>query len=178
MERVPVTESHSLIDELVVRFPQLFRGRLPKRSSDLPTGWYELAVELFIDIDRLLDDRAAEQFELLQVTERFAGLRVYWRLGEQQTNVINLLGARRTRCAGIQPKRPDALFERVKVRVNAAAVQASRTCQVCGQAGSSGNSKGWMRTLCGECSQAQALGAVSIDVMTFNATGAGHDHAR
>jgi hypothetical protein len=151
LEQVPVTESYSLIDDLVVRFPRLFRGQSPKRSSDLPTGWYELAVGLFIDIDRLLDDQAAERFDALQVTERFAGLRIYWRLGEQQPNVIHLFEARGRQTTGIGTRRPDAHFERVKARVNAAAVQASKTCQLCGQPGSSGNSKGWKRTLCGRC---------------------------
>ena len=151
-----MTESCSLIDELVVRFPRLFRGR-PPPSSDLPTGWYELAVELFIDIDRFLDDQASERFEVLQVEERFAGLRVYWKLGAQQTNVVDLFAARRGQSVCLGTQRSDTLFERVKARVNAAAVQASRTCQMCGQPGSSGNSKGWMRTLCGGCSQATRL---------------------
>lgn len=150
-----MTESCSLIDELVVRFPRLFRGRPPKRSSGLPTGWYRPVVALFVEIDRLLDEQATERFEVLQVTERFAGLRVYWRLGERQTNVIYLFAARGTIPVDIGTQRSDAFFERVKARVNAAAVQASKTGQVCGQPGSSGNSKGWMQALCDGCSQAR-----------------------
>jgi hypothetical protein len=146
-----VAASRPLIYELVVRCPQLFRGRAPQTSSDLPTGWYGLAVELFSDIDRLLDDPAAERFEVLQVTERFAGLRIYWQLIEPQTNVTDLFGGARR--VDIRVKRSNALVERVKARVNQASVQASRACQLCGQPGSSGNSTGWKQTLCGGCSQ-------------------------
>lgn len=151
-----VPESWSLKDELVPRYARLFGGRAPQKLSNLPMGWYGLLVELFVDIDRMLDDRAAERFEVLQITERFAGLRIYWRLGAQQTNVIDLFAARGRQAVGIGTQRSDALFERVKARVNAAAVQASRTCQVCDQPGSSGNSKGWMQTQCGGCSKACA----------------------
>ena len=155
LQRVPVAESCSSIDELVTRFARLFRGRRPKKLLDLPTGWYELVVELFMDIGRLLDDRTAERFEVLEVSERFAGLRIRWRLIAQPINVIDLFGARRTQRPELERKHPTALFERVRARVNQAAVQASKTCQVCGQPGSSENSKGWLRTLCGACSQPQ-----------------------
>jgi len=148
-----VPESWSLKDELVPRHERLFGDRAPQKLSNLPMGWYGLLVELFVDIDRMLDDRAAERFGVLQITERFAGLRVYWRLVARPSNAVDLFAAR-GRCLGT--RRSDALFDRVRTRVNAATVQASRTCQVCGQPGSSGNSKGWMRTLCGGCSQAQS----------------------
>lgn len=75
-QRVPVAELCSPMDELVIRFPRLFRGRQPKKLLDLPNGWYGLVVDLFMHIDRLLDDRAAERFEVLEVSERFAGLRI------------------------------------------------------------------------------------------------------
>ena len=72
MNELRVAESCPLIDAIVLQFARLFGGRPPRKPSDLPRGWYELAVELFIDIDRLLDDRAAERFEVLRITERFA----------------------------------------------------------------------------------------------------------
>ena len=151
LKGLPVPESGSPIGELVKQFPRLFRGVRLRAYRALSPGWHGLVVELFIDIDRMLDDRAAKRFEVLRIDERFAGLRIYWRLNAPQPHLIELFG--RTRPVDVRAKRIDALFERVKARVNRAAVQASATCQLCGQPGSSGNTKGWTQTLCLACSQ-------------------------
>jgi len=149
-----VSEARSLIDDLVVQFPRLFHGRPPQTWSDFPAGWLGMVADLFTDLDRLLDDRSAEQFEVLQIKEKFAGLRVYWRLGAQQTDVIDLIGAGSTPRIDIEPKRPNATFGLVKARINEAAVQASKTCQVCGELGGSGQSEGRLQTLCSACRSA------------------------
>jgi len=149
-----VSEARSLIDDLVVQFPRLFHGRPPQTWSDLPAGWLGVAVELFADIDRLLADQSAEQFEVLQIKEKFAGLRIYWRLGAQQTDVVDLIGASSTQRIDIEPKRQTATFELIKARINEAAAQASKTCQVCGEPGDLGQSEGRLQTLCGACRNA------------------------
>lgn len=149
-----MSEARSLIDDLVERFPRLFHGRPPQTWSDLPPGWLGLAVELFTDLDRLLDDRSAEQFEVLQIKEKFAGLRIYWRLDAQETNVLDSIGAESTRRVDIEPRRPTATFDLIKARINEAAVRASKTCQVCGAPGGSGQSEGRLQTLCGACRNA------------------------
>ena len=144
-------ESGSPIGELVKQFPRLFRGVRLRAYRALSPGWHGLIVELFIDIDGMLNDRAAERFEVLRIDERFAGLRFYWRLSAPQPHLIELFGGPRP--ADFRAKRMAALRERLRARVNGAAVQASKTCQLCGQPGSSGNSKGWTQTLCVACSQ-------------------------
>lgn len=149
-----MSEARSLIDDLMVQFPRLFHGRQPRTWSDLPAGWLGVAVDLFTDLDRLLDDRSAEQFEVLQIKEKFAGLRVYWQLGAQQTTTIDTVDAASSQRIDIEPKRPTATFDLVKARVSEAAVQASKTCQVCGEPGGSGQSEGWLRTLCDACRNA------------------------
>lgn len=149
-----MSEARSLIDDLVVQFPRLFHGRPPQTWSDLPPGWLGVAVDLFADLNRLLDDRSAEQFDVLQIKEKFAGLRVYWQLGAQQTDVIDLFGAGSIERIDIEPKRTTATFDLVKARINEAAVQASKTCQLCGELSGSGQSEGRLQTLCNSCRNA------------------------
>jgi len=149
-----VSEARSLIDDLVERFPRLFHGRPPQTWSDLPAGWLGVVVDLFADLDRLLDDRSAEQFEVLQIKEKFAGLRVYWGLGAQQTDVVDLVGAASTQRIDIEPRRPTATFDLIKARINEAAMRASKTCQVCGEPGGSWQSEGRLQTLCSACRNA------------------------
>ena len=85
---------------------------------------------------------------VLEVSKRFAGLRIRWRLIAQPIKVIDLFGG--TRPIERRATRSHAAFERVRAAVNAASVPASKTCQMCGQPGRSGNSMGWKRTLCGQ----------------------------
>ena len=145
------------IDALVARFPRLFKGRHPRVWSDLPQGWIELTDRLFADLDAMLDDDAAGRFEVIQIKEKFAALRVYWQLGKEQTLVLDLHGPGSVQRADTGPATPTALFDRIKDRVRLAGEQADTTCQRCGNGGASANASGWIVTLCASCRTRQDL---------------------
>ena len=139
------------IDALVARFPRLFRSKHPRVWSDLPQGWTELADQLFADLDAMLDDDAARRFEVVQIKEKFAGLRVYWALGEEQTLVMDILSARATQRVDQTPAEPSPLFDRIAARVRLAGEESATTCQRCGNSGATAGGSGWIVTLCETC---------------------------
>ena len=139
------------IDALVARFPRLFHGRQPRVWSDLPQGWTELADQLFEDLDAMLDDEAAKRFEVVQIKEKFAGLRVYWQLGKEQTTVLDIIGSGAVQRLDKGPAKPTALFDRIRARVQEAGEEAATTCQRCGNGSAEANSSGYFVTLCGTC---------------------------
>jgi hypothetical protein len=139
------------VDALITRFPRLFHGKQPRVWSDLPEGWVEVANKLFADVDAMLDDASAKRFEVIQIKEKFAGLRVYWRLGTQQTTVIDVLGPDAVWRIDKGPTKPTDLFDRIKERVTQAQEEAGTTCQRCGNSGASAGGQGWIVTLCETC---------------------------
>ena len=146
-------DQESPIDALIARFPRLFKGQALRVFSDLPVGWNTLANDLFADIDHMLDDHEAPHFEVLQIKEKFAGLRVYWRLGEQKTLTADLFGDRAVQRLELGPQDPTPLFELIRERVLQAELAAARCCQRCGQAGTR-RQLGWLVTLCDRCAAA------------------------
>jgi hypothetical protein len=139
------------IDALVARFPRLFHGRQPRVWSDLPPGWTELANQLFADLNSMIDDDEAKRFEVVQIKEKFAGLRVYWELAHEQTTVIDVIGSNSVQRIDKGPAKPTALFDRIRARVRQAGEQAATTCQRCGNGGASAGGPGWIVTLCETC---------------------------
>ena len=139
------------IDALVARFPRLFKGQQPRVWSDLPEGWTELTHRLFSDLNAMLDDDAAKRFEVIQLKEKFAGLRVYWQLGTEQTTVLDFHVPGSVRRVDKGPAKPTALFDRIKARVRQASEEAATTCQRCGNGSASANGSGWIVTLCEAC---------------------------
>ncbi len=139
------------IDALVARFSRLFHDRQPRVWSDLPQGWTELATQLFANLDAMLDDDAAKRFEVIQIKEKYAGLRVYWSLGEEETLVLDIVGSGSMQRLDKGPAKPTALFDRIKARVRQAGEQAATTCQRCGDGGASAGGSGWITTLCDSC---------------------------
>ena len=139
------------IDALVARFPRLFHDRQPRVWSDLPQGWTEVADQLFTDLDAMLGDDAARRFEVVQIKEKFAGLRVYWELDKEQTTVMDIIGTGSVQRVDKGPAKPTALFDRIRARVKQAGEQAATTCQRCGNGGASAGGSGWIVTLCEAC---------------------------
>lgn len=147
------------IDALVARFPRLFRGQSPKVMSFLPAGWTEPVTRLFIDLDAMLDDRQAQSFEVRQIKEKLAGLRVYWRLGQEETTVLDIFGPEGAERLSFRPEQTSSLYDRISARVDQAEAEAATTCQRCGNGSASRrNVSGWLATLCSACAQARKSG--------------------
>ena len=139
------------IDALVARFPRLFKGQHPRVWSDLPQGWTEVSDRLFADLDAMLDDDAAKRFEVVQIKEKFAGLRVYWELEKEQTTVLDIIGTDSVQRVDKGPAKPTVLFDRIRARVKQAGEQAATTCQRCSNGSASAGGSGWITTLCEAC---------------------------
>lgn len=139
------------IDALIARFPRLFHGRQPSVWSDLPSGWAELADQLFADLDAMMDDDAASRFEVIQIKEKFAGLWVYWALDRAETTVIDFIGPDSIQRVDRPPAQPTELFNRIQARMTLASEQAATICQHCGNSGASIGGSGWIQTLCATC---------------------------
>ncbi len=139
------------IDHLVARFPRLFKGKHSRVWSDLPQGWSELTGRLLTDLDAMLDDDAARRFEVIQIKEKFARLRVYWQLVQEQTLVMDLHDAGSVQRIDTVPAKPTVLFDQIKARVQHAVEEAATTCQRCGNGSAGANASGWIVTLCASC---------------------------
>jgi hypothetical protein len=87
-------------------------------------GWFQLLWRLCEDLEPLVaeaEKQAAQPFEVLEVKEKFGGLRFY----------VN-------HCT-------DAIFERIQK----AEAESHHTCEVCGQPGKR-RENGWIKTRCDE----------------------------
>ena len=145
------------IPALVKKFPRLFHNKSPQVMSDLPCGWEDLVDRLFVDLDAMLDDRQAKRFKILQIKEKFAGLRVYWQLGSERTVVLDLISSQSVQRLDTRPAEPTNAFDQITARVRQAGAEAIRTCQHCGQPGDCApQTAGWMVTLCNPCRQKRA----------------------
>lgn len=136
------------IASLVERFPRLFKGKAPP-WSELPAGWVELTQRMFADLDGVLDDSAASAFEVLQIKEKFAALRVYWELAEAGTTVIQVTSAMDGLRTDHVPR--DLMLGRIRARVEEAREEAATICQRCGNGGASLVGHGRVKTLCKRC---------------------------
>jgi len=147
-------EDASPLDAIIAAFPRLFRGRPPEVESSLPPGWGQLVHAMFVDIDAVLNDADADRFRVLQVKEKFGGLRVYWRLGGAATVTGDIytgspLGVRRF---SVHPAPASSIFWLISARVDQAEQESFAICQQCANEGAStAGSRSWIVTLCAKC---------------------------
>lgn len=93
-QRVGTPHACEFIDTLIVRYPRLFRGRSLPYPSFVPGPWQIAVLALFDNIDRLLDDIAAEAFVVSQIRSKHGRLRVYCWLDEAVALSISADGLR------------------------------------------------------------------------------------
>jgi hypothetical protein len=123
-----------LEQRLVERWPTWFntqgdfRDTAMVRGFEHDDGWFDIVWRLCEDIEPLvkkLEQEIGCQFEVLQVKEKFGGLRFY-------VNCRN---------------------EAIRQRIGIAAEESFRTCEVCGQSETL-REGGWIKTLCEEHARA------------------------
>ena len=83
-------------------------------------GWFPILEKLFEDIQKL---NPPEEFEIIQVKEKFGGLRVYANYSSDEIEKL----------------------------IDEACEKASKTCEVCGKEAVLCTNKGWLKTVCPEC---------------------------
>jgi hypothetical protein len=120
-----------LEQRLVERWPTWFKTKGDIRHTAMPRGfehgdgWFDILWRLCEDLEPLVTEMeraGGRQFEVLQVKEKFGGLRFY-------------VNCRRN--------------EAIRQRIGIAADESFRTCEVCGQPGELREER-WIKTLCDE----------------------------
>ena len=121
----------ALEQKLVERWPTWFdiggdiRHTLMSRGFTHEDGWFDILWRLCVDLEPLVTELEREggpKFEVLQVKEKFGGLRFY-----------------------VNCRRHEAISQRIGI----AADESFRTCEVCAQPGTL-REGGWIKTLCDE----------------------------
>lgn len=87
-------------------------------------GWYEL-LRAFFDEAGAAGRRAATRITILQIKEKFGGLRIYFQMDGDETSV-----------------------QAVRDAEHAAEAASFSVCEACGAAGELRDHGGWMVTLC------------------------------
>ncbi len=125
-----MTMRKGLEQKLVERWPSWLNIEGDVRHTSMPfgfrhgDGWFSLLWRLCEDLEPLVaqaEKQTGKSFEVLQVNEKFGGLRFYV---NQHTAAIN-------------------------ERIGAAKQESFNTCELCGQPGVR-RGGGWIRTLCDE----------------------------
>lgn len=120
--------NRELSEKLYHDFPELYRGRSKPLTVSLMCfgfecrdGWFQLLYDLSSDLMRISAEAAIEPPEVVQVKEKYGGLRYYVDGGNNDT----------------------------EHRIDQAEAESEYICEVCGQAGEI-RSTGWIQTLCDE----------------------------
>jgi hypothetical protein len=120
-----------LQQRLVERWPAWFntggdiRHTAMARGFEHDDGWFDILWRLCEDLEPLVaefEEAGGQKFEVLQVKEKFGGLRFYVNCRKQ---------------------------EAIRQRIGIAAQESFHTCEVCGQPGTLREAR-WIKTLCDE----------------------------
>lgn len=127
------------LHHLVAAHPLLFRGRFPSAMSVLPSGWYDIVDRLCSDIETVLESKGGFWIEVVQIKEKFGGLRFYYVLEPLEDLHPDLQSG---------PSDPDAVAARIRALVRAAQAASDTACEACGALAELRNVRGWWSTLC------------------------------
>ena len=125
-----------LEQRLVERWPTWFdiggdiRHTLMPRGFTHDDGWFDILWQLCEDLEPLVaqfEQETGSQFEVLQVKEKFGGLRFY-----------------------VNCRRNEAIRQRIGIAVD----ESFHTCEVCGQPGEL-REDSWIKTVCDEHNASQ-----------------------
>jgi hypothetical protein len=135
------------------RFPQLFKHQVPELEIATGPGWDALPIELLEKLDKLLDDEQAALFRVVQIKEKFAGLRMYYAVGERAEKVVDVITPEGVLTMRTPPQtEPSFPRETIDRLIAEAAARAKVTCERCGSPGTLRHG-GWMQILCDRCEQ-------------------------
>lgn len=125
-----MSEDRARLDALPATYPRVFpRGLVMPWGFEVEAGWSQLLETLCARLDTLLQESPGASIEILQVKEKFGGLRFYYSLD----------GA------------DDATAEAINQAVDLAEAASERICERCGRPGEIQSRRGWLRTRCAVC---------------------------
>lgn len=118
-------------------------------GTGVGAGWWTILDEAFTKIDAMLDEHPGVTFTVVQIKEKFGGLRVYGdtrSIGDTRSDEddLNEVGA------VLEDLAP--LYANVDAILDEAERRAETTCEVCGEPGE-GRYGGWIKVLCDKHAQ-------------------------
>jgi len=136
MNPIELKEYADPIDKLIKDYPSVFKGMVDSSPYSLPSGWYLLVDKLCSDLSVLLDEELKntkedpEQplFMLLQIKEKFGGLRFYYMMNTKN----------------------DELYHKVQKLIDIAEDTSYTICEITGKPGEFCKSGSQYHTFCEE----------------------------
>lgn len=124
------------IDKLIEDYPSVFKNMEHTSHYDIPSGWYLLVDKLCSDLSVLLDEEHKKTkenpeeplFMLLQIKEKFGGLRVYFMMNTEN----------------------DELYHEVQKLIDIAEDTSYTICEITGKPGQFCKSGRYYHTFCEE----------------------------
>ncbi len=113
------------LEQLCKDYPELYTDVYFEHNA----GWYDILEGLALRFREILKDNVEGEVEVLQVKEKFGGLRFY---------------AATYGCTEEQEKA-------IRVAIQIAENVSFKTCELCGKAGREISNTGWIVTRCEEC---------------------------
>jgi hypothetical protein len=127
LSKFPFFHSGRLFNKFSFFYPESsLRGSSMAFGFDCGDGWYKLLLNLCDEIQVELNkpcDKLKENFRVVQVKEKFGGLRFYVQGGN----------------------------DKIDEAITKAEDESLRTCEMCGKKGDQKGSGYWIRTLCKKC---------------------------
>jgi hypothetical protein len=156
--------------QLVEKYPDFFReyGGDPRQTClafgiECGDGWYNLIDALCRDLTKLTKNGKKADIIVLQVKQKFAGLRFYFVYEFKKKSIFRKidsmlrefmfnkrLGKQYWKIVEARRKIWETTYEKVHDRVAKAEHESFKTCELCGNKGKTVGS-GWVKTLCEEC---------------------------
>ena len=143
-EEVPDPNMLRLIDA----HPLLFRGKLPRVSSQLSTGWWDTVDKLCRDIETTLGPDECAAFTCHQIKEKFGTLRFYWSQHGSSDSHVDVFGTDCEVSELMSSNRAGVRQAQVRQLVDAAVVASESICELCGRPGQLMCKGGWYLTRC------------------------------
>lgn len=137
-----ISQHPDVLDILIERYPIVFKNFSENDifMSSLPSGWFNLVDEMCQRLSPILEETYAKHpptedapgFSVLQIKEKFGGLRFYW----------------------IMNSTDESSYEKIREIIDEYETKAETTCQVTGNPGKLCKSGRWFYTLSEETMKA------------------------
>ncbi len=133
---------------LVQRFLIEYPDWKPSIDSHCPVGWDPILGQALSELHEL-GERRSVGISIVQIKEKFAELRVYFRVaGEPDQVQFDIVGSDGRVVSARSPRASaDSVRAEAMAIVNRASEESRSACQVCGQPGSV-RPGGWLRVFC------------------------------
>ncbi len=124
-----MTEDRARLNALPAAYPRLFPKGPLHWGFELGDGWSQVVALLCERLDTILQEAPGASIEVLQVKEKFGGLRFYYSRH------------------GVSDEMATALRDAVEL----AATASLQICERCGHRGEMQDKAGWLRVVCSVC---------------------------